>query len=341
MHRKGVNYDTGIAPFGNELSRATLDPAQVRHEMAIIAHDLGCNAVRITGRDAGRIVLAAQHALAEGLEVWFSPFPCNQTADELVATFAANALAAEELRRQSSRVVFVMGCELTMFDEGFVPGATPAERMRHLANPAALAATGQSPEMLITRFQAFLARALAEVRERFRGPVTYASGPWEPVDWKGFDLVSVDLYRDAHNRDTYRDLLRAYSASGHPVVVTEFGCCTYRDAADRGAMGWAIIDRAAKPPKLTQAVERDEAAQARHVVEMVDVLQAEGVEGAFWFTFAGYNYPHTVEPSTDLDRASYGLVKVVEGARGIRYPDLPWQPKLAFDALAERYARLR
>ena len=106
-------------------------------------------------------------------------------------------------------------------------------------------------------------------------------------------------------------------------------------------MGWAIVDRAARPPALTEAVERDEAAQARHVVEMVDLLQAEGVEGAFWFTFAGYNYPHTVEPSTDLDRASYGLVKVVEGARGIRYPDLPWQPKLAFDALAERYARMR
>ena len=228
MHRKGVNYDTGITPFGSELSRATLDPAQVRHEMAIIAHDLGCNAVRITGRDPGRIVLAAQHALAEGLEVWFSPFPCNQGTDELVATFAAKALAAEELRRQSSRVVFVMGCELTMFDEGFIPGRTPGERMRHLSNPAALAA-GQSPEMLVERFQAFLACALTEVRERFRGPVTYASGPWEPVDWSGFDFVSVDLYRDARNRDTYRDQLRAYAASRHPVVVTErFGCCTYR-----------------------------------------------------------------------------------------------------------------
>ena len=341
MRRKGVNYDTGVAPFGHELSRATFDPEQVRHEMAIIARDLGCNAVRVTGRDTGRIALAARHALAEGLEVWFSPFPCNQGADELVATFAANAVVAEEMRRQSSRVVFVMGCELTLFDDGFIPGATHAERMRHLVSPAALAEAGQSPEMLVARFQAFLARALAEVRERFHGPVTYAAGPWEPVDWRGFDFVSVDLYRDAANRDAYRDQLRAYFASGHPVVVTEFGCCTYAGAADRGAMGWAVVDRAASPPRLKEALERDEAAQARHAVEMIDLLQAEGVDGAFWFTFAGYNYPHTVEPSTDLDRASFGLVKVVDGARGIRYPDLPWQPKLAFDALAERYARLR
>jgi hypothetical protein len=70
-------------------------------------------------------------------------------------------------------------------------------------------------------------------------------------------------------------------------------------------------------------------------------LQAEGVDGAFWFTFAGYNYPHTADPRRDLDRASYGVAKVLEGASGLRYPNLPWEPKLAFDALAERYARMR
>jgi hypothetical protein len=338
MRRKGVNYDTGITPFGEELSRVSFDPAQVRREMGVIADDLGCNAVRITGRDAGRIALAAQHALAHDLEVWFSPFPCNLGADELIATFAAHARAAEELRRRSSRVVFVMGCELTMFDRGFIPGDTYAERIQHLLKPAV---GGVKAEALIARFQAVLARALAEVRAVFKGPVTYASGPWEPVDWSGFDIVSVDLYRDSSNRHTYRDRLRAYFASGHPVVVTEFGCCTYHEAAARGATGWAIVDRAARPPVLTEAVQRDEAEQARHAVEMVDLLQAAGVDGAFWFTFAGWNYPHTADATTDLDRASYGLVKVLEGSGGLRYPDLPWEPKLAFDALAERYARLR
>ena len=38
--------------------------------------------------------------------------------------------------------------------------------------------------------------------------------------------------------------------------------------------------------------------------------------------------------------ASFGVVKVLDhqgGARGQRYPDMPWEPKEAFDVLADRY----
>jgi hypothetical protein len=39
--------------------------------------------------------------------------------------------------------------------------------------------------------------------------------------------------------------------------------------------------------------------------------------------------------------ASFGLVKVLdEGYRGQRYPDMPWEPKAAFTALAEYYSAL-
>jgi hypothetical protein len=38
--------------------------------------------------------------------------------------------------------------------------------------------------------------------------------------------------------------------------------------------------------------------------------------------------------------ASFGVVKVLEGgARGERYPDMPWEPKAAFTALADYYGR--
>ena len=57
MHRKGINYDTGFAPIGDGLSRETFEPAQVRREIEIIARDVHCNAVRISGRDADRIAL--------------------------------------------------------------------------------------------------------------------------------------------------------------------------------------------------------------------------------------------------------------------------------------------
>jgi len=46
---------------------------------------------------------------------------------------------------------------------------------------------------------AFLAGAAEAVRSQFGGPLTYAAGTWEPVDWSRIDIVSVDAYRDARN----------------------------------------------------------------------------------------------------------------------------------------------
>ena len=71
----------------------------------------------------------------------------------------------------------------------------------------------------------------------------------------------------------------------------------------------------------------------------------EGVDAAFVYTFARYDLPHRDDPALDLDRASAGVVKVLDGlsaareARDRRYPDFPWGPKAGFDALAEWYGR--
>jgi hypothetical protein len=339
MRWKGINYDTGFAPVDKRLSREAFDPRQVRREMEVIAGDLRCNAVRITGRDPARIALAAEYALAEGMTVWFAPFPTNMSAEELIPYFTACAQAAETLRQPPSHVVLVLGCEMSLFNSGFVPGANLQERMQAMMNPALLAGHSTSPEELEQRFSAFLGRAVATARDRFAGLVTYASGPWERVDWSLFDIVGVDYYRDASNQSTYRERLREYLAYGRPVAVTEFGCCTYQGAQDRGGLGWAIVDRAARPPRLTEEVVRDEQTQADYLTEVLAILDDEGVQGAFWFTFASYEYPHHDDPRHDLDRAAYGVVKTLDGATGETYPGMPWEPKLAFYALAEQYAR--
>jgi hypothetical protein len=44
-------------------------------------------------------------------------------------------------------------------------------------------------------------------------------------------------------------------------------------------------------------------------------------------------------PRRDLDCASYGVVKMLEGSIGKTYEGMPWEPKLSFNALAEYYAR--
>ena len=134
---------------------------------------------------------------------------------------------------------------------------------------------------------------------------------WEPVDWSLFDIVATDAYRDASNAGTFRSELRKRLEHGKPLAVTEFGCCGYAGAADRGGMGWTIIDASADPPRLDGDYVRDESEQVRYLEELTAIFAEEGVDLAFWFTFAGYPLVHDSEPHRDLDMASYGVVRML------------------------------
>jgi hypothetical protein len=331
MRGKGINYDTGFSP-GGRLSREDFAPAIVRREMQVIAGELGCTAVRVSGGDPARLGLAAQHAADAGLEIWFAPFPCELTTAELTPLFAECADRAERLRRNGASVVLVTGCELSLFASGFLPGGSLYERLGRLGalDQELKAAFGALP----SRLNGFLAETAAVVRGRFAGPVTYASGMWEPVDWTPFDIVAVDAYRDAGNAATYRSELRKYLGHGKPLAITEYGCCGYAGAADRGGMGWAIIELDGDSPRLDGDYVRDEGEQVRYLRELNEVFEAEGIDLAFSFTFAGYGLVHDPVPRRDLDLASYGLVRLLPSGPGTGYQGLGWEPKLAFRALA-------
>jgi hypothetical protein len=297
--------------------------------MRVIADELHCTAVRISGGDPERLSVAAGHAADAGLEVWFAPFPCDLTAERMLPFFADCAGRAERLRAAGARVVFVAGCELSLFGKGFLPGETLMDRMRALQSPDP--ALWEQFGDILARFNRFLAEAAGAVRKEFGGQVTYAAGPWERLDWTPFDIVSVDAYRADYNDKSYRDEVRGHFAHGKPVAATEFGCCGYRGAAGRGGIGWAIIDHAADPPRLDGEYVRDEQEQVRYFTEVLDVLEAEGVDSAFWFTFAGYNLPHRPgDPIHDLDMASYGAVAMHEDG-------VAWDAKAVFRAIADRY----
>src|SRR5215510_8035638 len=332
MRGKGINYDTGFYPGGHN-SREHFDADIVRREMGVIARELRCTAVRISGGEPARLSVAGELAVAEGLEVWFAPFPCELTTDELAPLFAECADRAEHLRRGGASVVLVTGCELTLFAAGFLPGGTVYERIEGLKSGgqqlyAAFAA-------LPGRLNGFLAATAEAARSRFGGPLTYASGTWEPVDWHPFDVAAVDAYRDRDNASTFRSELRKQLQHGKPLAVTEFGCCGYAGAGDRGGMGWAIIDTSSDPPYLDGDYVRDEAEQVRYLEEANAIFAEEGVDLAFWFTFAGYPLGHDPDPRRDLDMASYGVVKMLPGGPGTGYDGLGWEPKHAFGALAQ------
>jgi hypothetical protein len=185
---------------------------------------------------------------------------------------------------------------------------------------------------------AFLKRAVAEVRTVFHGPVTYASAPIEEVDWSLFDYVGLDYYRGKQNRTTYGERLKRHFAHDKPVVITEVGCCTYQGAEDKGARGFMIVDPQ-HPDRLRSGYVRDEALQAREVADMLDIVDSAGAEGAFVFTFATPTLHYDANPLHDLDMANYALVKSYSGgAHGTTYPDMPWEPKAAFRAVADYYA---
>jgi hypothetical protein len=340
MRAYGVTYDTGF-PAAGTTTHEPFNPDTVRREMQIIRDELHCDAVRITGGDPDRLETAAHHAARAGLEVWYSPFTNGLTQDELMTFIVDSAERAERLRQAGTRVVFLTGSEISLFTSGFLPGDSLEERLGVMAEPARLRAA--LPE-LQARVNTFLTRAVAAVRERFGGSVSYASLPFEGVDWAPFDMIATDAgYRDAATAHGFREGLRAQIAQSKPFAVTEFGCTTHRGAAALGGHGDSIVewDERARPARLTAAVLRDEEEQAEYVRELLDIYDEEGADTAFVNTFARRDLPTASEPGQDFDTASFGIVKILEhGRTGTTYPGLPWEPKAAFHALAE-YGRAR
>jgi len=341
MHYKGINYDTGTQTTTGGLTRENFDAAIAAKEIDIIKHELHCNAIRISGQDLDRVVLASEIALAQGLTVWFSSFLPYSNQAITLAHITRAAEAAEKLRIRFSNVIiiFVAGCELSLFTDGFVKGNTAKEKMSNMFGPLSMIKKMLGiPRTYNWQLNQFLSDAVEVIRTKFNGQITYASGAWEKIDWQPFDIVGVDYYRAAYNKSTYSKGLQNYKKAGKPLSITEFGCCTYKGADDKGGMGWAIVDWKKNPPQLKGAYKRDEQTQAQYLLELLTLFNTENVYAAFVFTFISGNYPHYDDPGHDLDMAAYGIVKIMGNDGQEHYKGLPWLPKLAFFKLAGYYS---
>ncbi|MFF7340161.1 hypothetical protein ACFZAT_22855 [Streptomyces sp. NPDC008163] len=339
MRARGMTYDTGFVLHGRT-SRERFDLAVVRRELAIIRDDLHCNAVQIIGGDPDRLEQAAVAAAALGLEVWFSPYPLELEPEQILTLFRDCAARAERLRREGAAVVFVAGVELSVMNRGFLPGESPEERVGQLMSRPGRRA--EAIRELGLRFNAFLGDAVAAVREHYRGTLTYAAIQFEQVDWAPFDVVTYELIRSAEIADRFREAVRTLARGPKPLAVTGFGTAAYRGAGDRGGRVLAVVEHdpvTKDPVRLDGVHERDEAGQAAYLSELLEVFETEGVDSAFVFLFALPGYPHRPDgdPRDDLDRAGLGIVKLLEGRRGRTYPDMEWEPKAAFAAVAQRY----
>ena len=147
------------------------------------------------------------------------------------------------------------------------------------------------------------------------------------------------------------DLLQPFLGTGKPVIVTEFGMRTFRGAESSGVLGYGVTDTTSlwlhtRPvigrffrPRLNGTYQRDEAMQAREIAETLDELERSGVAGALLSTFVTPESLTDEDPRYDLDMDSMSLVKSLPGRRhGTVYPDMPWEPKEAFAAVAGHFA---
>jgi len=388
MKRKGVCYDAGRVLMGANW-RPKFDPRVVHRELEIIKDDLHCNAVRICGLDVDRLVAASEDALAQGLEVWFSPEMWDRSQEETLQYITRAAVSAEKLRqRWPGRIVFSVGSELTLFMRGIVEGDNVFGRMNNPSFWENVKAGRQNGPL-----NAFLAKANESVRNAFHGQVTYFSVPLETVEWGPFDFVGVDLYRDTRIGNAYGGMASSYLVNKKPVIIGEFGCCPYQGAEKLGGSGFAIVfgmmaeylgpevkipspfsDLIRIPTRVDGHYVRDEGLQAREVADQLKVLDSAGVDGAFVFTFVAPTSPFNEDPRHDSDLASYSLVKsyaeretleqmTLQSARqgkeilgidldpkvlvrfsgevgkhGGTYPDMTWEPKESFKAVANYYA---
>ncbi|MEO7049040.1 MAG: hypothetical protein ABI091_27295 [Ferruginibacter sp.] len=341
MFLRGINYDVGTEFAKGNSSRPDFDETIVKKEFEIIKNELNCDAVRISGYDIERLSKASVYALEVGLQVWVSPAYIDATSEEALKYLVDCAKAAESLRKKYGNVIFVTGCEYSLFLNGFIKGENVYERLAKMFSPLSIVLSVLGlKNKFHTRLNNFLAEATSNIRMHFKGELTYSSGTWEKIDWRLFDMVGIDHYRASYNKKTYLKELHGYFKYGKPVAVLEFGCCSYKGAAEKGGSGFMIAGVKDQVPYIKGNHVRDESVQAGYIIEVLDLLQTEKIYGAFVYTFVNPGHKPNPDPHYDLDMASYAIVKPLDPTDENSYKGLPWIPKESFYGLGKYYKNM-
>lgn len=345
MKYRGVVYDVGLTfTAGQPYSVEHFDPELVAHDIQTIATELHCNAIRIEGEEIDRLVTATRIAHANGLAVFFNPWKMNVSITELPVYFEESARAAEQLRAEGIDLVFVTGCEMSLFNEGIFSGKTIVERTQGvgaiiMAEQANDPSPGEQAGIILNDA---LKRILDPVRKQFKGRVTYSAGMWEKIDWSLFDIVGVDHYRAGETSEEYVKTLNHYRLD-KPLVVMEVGCCAYEGAAKLGAGGFMALE-GTNPDgtgKFKDGIvpTRSEREQADYVQEQLELLSGANIDGVFIYVFSFPTFLHG-EGARDFDMVGFSLVKTYpeDHEKGQAMP--PWEPKEAFYRVARIYREL-
>jgi hypothetical protein len=330
---RGVNYDTGTNYVPGWLSRPDWSEAVLQRDLLTIRDDLHCTAVTVFGSEPERLSRCADVASASGLDVWVQPRLLDASAEEYLDHLGRVAADAESLRAAGRRIWLNVGCELSVFSAGMLPGRGYAARARNLAW------TWPLLPLVNRRLNRLLERAADVARQAFAGEITYGSGMWETVEWHRFDAIGLNHYRDRSTARAHEAALVKAVGSGRPVIVTEFGCCSFPGAEDLGPAADGILDWSdPERPQVVGEHPRDEGVQARYLEEMLDVFERLGVTGAFVFELVEPSHPRSDDPRYDVDVASFGIMAFERRPDASGVHDVI-VPKESFHRVAARYAR--
>ncbi|MEO3751338.1 abortive phage infection protein [Streptomyces sp. B6B3] len=329
LTHRGVLYEcvSGESPATGWSAR------RMRRDLRVIRDELHATSVGVFGDGVERLAATATEAAERGLRVWLQPRLADRPKREILDHLAETGRVAERLRRQGADVHLSVGCEFLLFVPGIVPGDNVLERIENVLDG------NFDPELMQRRLTDFIERSTAVGRSVFGGPLTYGAAHGDEVDWDLFDVVSVDYYEYHPDRSGYAADLAPYRRWGKPVAITECGTCTYEGAPRDGGMGWYSVDYTKEPAEIRGDLVRSERTQAEYLAEVLDVYESMNLYAALVYSFVSPDSPHSPDPRYDLDMASYSLTKPIREDFLDPAAGWHWEPKEAFHAVAERFAR--
>lgn len=190
----------------------------------------GFEGIRITGNGSWPLKIARE-AKRTGLQVWLCPRFVHSEPELGTREYLEKMKEFAEAAEKENIDVFLVGNELGVEIRDFaeIQGyENRCENWQRFENEF------RQRENI---FREYLTSLAKEAKKFFSGPVTYAAGTWEldSINWSEFDIVSANLYLwKGFAEKQYEETLEKLKKHGKPVVITEFGFTSTKEAWEIG-----------------------------------------------------------------------------------------------------------
>lgn len=327
----GVNYDLGAELFPGVMNRSSDHQQYFRGELETIRHALHCESVSLFGSDTDLLARGLDIAADLGFDIKYQVRLNFLDEPEMLDRLAVVAQDAERVRQQGVPIVLDVGCEYLLFAKGFIEGADIFEKLDTINT------TEIDWVDVITRMDGLLRNLAETARKHFTGSITYSDTPDMDFAWDAFDIVGIDHYLSAESAPSYSKVIQDLTKLEKPIWINEFGACPWEGSLEAGGMGWDIFDYSVDPPVLREGIVRSEQDQADGIQQTLDLVSQSPAERAYLYHFIEPLSPRSYDPQHDLDLAAYSIVSCWGEEHEHPYDSTGhWEPKLAFNELADR-----